>query len=383
MKYKQPVLVGVAILAVAAAFWGYGRWSLNKALQGEWPELNGGLYDAPITKDGEQYLVPGDDIYDTRLHKDGIPPLNDPRYVSVAEADVVIADDIYGIDLEVNGQHWYFPYQIMNWHEIVNGTFDGKELAVTYCPLCGSPVVYERSVNGQAVTFGTSGMVYNNTTLMYDSSSDSLWLQATGDAVKGDLVGSTLTAYPSTVMKWGDWKKLYPDSQVLSTETGYVRDYTRHPYGSYDSYAGSYFPLNYTDATLSTKWVVTWVGDDAASTSFSRDVLKGRGTQQTTLGELPLAAFYDFDLQTTRVFDARVDGQTLTFSYDWNEKEIRDAETGSVWNAEGEAISGKMRGKALTRQIANDAYWFCYIALHPNGAAVEVTPAKAEETTNE
>ncbi|KKW30461.1 MAG: hypothetical protein UY72_C0012G0006 [Candidatus Uhrbacteria bacterium GW2011_GWD2_52_7] len=385
MKYQKQSVFILAVLVIAALFWGYDAWQQSKVSGGDWPELDGGLYSQAVVREGVSYLVPGSEVYETGVEKDGIPAINDPKYISVLAADNVIADDLYGIDVEVNGEHRYYPYQIMNWHEVVNDTFGDQELAVTYCTLCGTPIVYDRNVDGQTVEFGVSGKVYNNNTLLYDTSSDALWLQATGQSVVGTTVGKTLTVYPSIVMRWSDWKSLYPNGEVLSTETGFTRDYTRHPYGKYETSNAIYFPINHTTSAFANKWVVSMVKGGSETAAFAREVLTGVGMQEATVGDVPMIGVYDFDLDIVRVFDRRVDGDTLTFTFDYTQKELRDSATDSLWDATGRAVSGKMKGTQLAEVTSTTSYWVCAHtmapAIRPIGAETTAVDAKVEGDT--
>lgn len=381
MTYSKQTLFITAVLAVAALFWGYDAWQQYRDTSGDWPALSGGLYTEAVVRDGVSYLVPGGDVFDTNVGVDGIPALTNPSFVSVVAADNVIADDIYGIDVEVNGEHRYYPYQIMNWHEAVNDTFGGKDLLVTYCTLCGSAAVYERPAGAE---FGVSGKVYNNNSLLYDKATDSLWLQLTGQAVVGTEVGKSLAVYPNAmVMKWSDWKAAYPNGEVLSTETGFTRDYTRHPYGSYETSNAMYFPINHTSPSLKNKWVVNIVHAGNETAAFAREILLGTGKQEAVVGGESLVAMYDFDLDVIRVFSAKVDGDAVTFTYDFAEKELRDVGTNSLWTAEGVAMSGAMKGERLTEVQSTTSYWVCAHSIFPSARPIGAeTSSGASAETN-
>ncbi len=384
MKYQKQSLFIVAVIAVAVLFWGYDAWQQGRVRSGDWPALEGGLYTDTIVRDGVNYLVAGDQIYDSGVEKDGIPAINEPKYISVVEADNVIADDIYGIDVEVDGEHRYYPYQIMNWHEVVNDSFNGKELAITYCTLCGTPVVYERQVNGQTVQFGVSGKVYNNNTLLYDTLTDSLWLQATGQAIVGSSVGQTLSIYPSSqVMRWKDWKAAFSDGEVLSTDTGFTRDYTRHPYGLYETSNAIYFPINHTSTAFGNKWIVSLVEAGGESAAFAWKVLFGIGIEEAEVGGAPLIGVYDFDLDIGRVFSRVVDDQTLSFTFEADDTTMRDTTTNSVWNAQGVAISGSLKGSRLSEMNSRTSYWVCAHTLNPDIRSIGAESTGATQAEDE
>ncbi len=150
-----------------------------------------------------------------------------------AAFDQFMSDSDTVIGLEINGEVKAYPIFILVWHEIVNDSVGGTPVSVTYCPLCYTNQVFERIIDGQEVEFGTSGKLYNSNLLMYDRLTESYWSQALGMAVKGELTGYQLNLVPFDVITWGDWKKLHPDTLVLTTDTGYIRSYATDPYGNY------------------------------------------------------------------------------------------------------------------------------------------------------
>lgn len=119
--------------------------------------------------------------------KDGIPAIREPVFVSVSEKPESVLLDTDGIVLG-KGQAKFYPYNIMIWHEIVNDTVDGVPVAVTFCPLCGSAAVFDRRVDGESLSFGVSGLLYQSNLLMHDSKTESLWSQVLGEAVVGIML---------------------------------------------------------------------------------------------------------------------------------------------------------------------------------------------------
>lgn len=94
-------------------------------------------------------------------------------------------------------------------------------------------MVYSRRVRDQVLTFGVSGMLYKNNLLMYDHQTESLWLQVKHAAVAGPMTGAALEVLPSTLTTWKTWRQTHPETLVLSTNTGYDRDYGQDPYADY------------------------------------------------------------------------------------------------------------------------------------------------------
>ncbi|MGR5142250.1 DUF3179 domain-containing protein [Photobacterium sp. DNB23_23_1] len=186
--------------------------------------------------------VPTEEIMSGGPGKDGIPAILRPHFVSAKQARFMSSKDpILGI--EINGKYRAYPIKILNWHEVVNDQIDEKRFIVSYCPLCGSGMAFSATLNGQHLTFGVSGLLYNSDVLLYDHQTDSLWSQIKGMAVSGQSVGKHLTQYPLTLTRWGKWQQLHPGTDVLSTNTGYQRDYQRDPYAGYSRSPRLYFPV--------------------------------------------------------------------------------------------------------------------------------------------
>jgi hypothetical protein len=184
--------------------------------------------------------VPYDEI-STVLPKDRIAALDDPTFAGVDAVDEWLADEEPVLALELNGEAVAYPIQILMWHEIVNDEVGGVPVAATYCPLCNTAILFERTVEeaadaGEArvLDFGTTGRLRYSNLIMYDRQTESWWQQATGEAIAGALTGRTLRFLPSSMIAWADFKAAYPEGRVLSRDTGYERDYGRNPYPGYD-----------------------------------------------------------------------------------------------------------------------------------------------------
>lgn len=199
--------------------------------------------------------------------KDGIPAINDPKFISVAEAEAELDEEVLGIFLDINGDQRYYPYTILVWHEIVNDTVGNQPVAVTFCPLCGSAITFDRNVNGKVVEFGVSGLLYESNLLMYDSENESLWSQALGRAVVGDDAGTNLDHVPMQLLTFAEFKQKFPEAQVLSNDTGHSRNYGFFPYGDYDESDDLVFPTSVQDKRFHPKTImyVVNVGSDKSA----------------------------------------------------------------------------------------------------------------------
>jgi Protein of unknown function (DUF3179) len=209
--------------------------------------------------------------------KDGIPAIDEPKVVPVAGAGFLEPREPV-IALEVDGDARAYPLQILIWHEIVNDELGGVPVAVTFCPLCNTAIVFDRRVDGEVLDFGTTGNLRNSDLVMYDRQTESWWQQFGGRALVGELTGAELDQLPAKIVAWRSFAREHPDGTVLSRETGYSRSYGENPYPGYDDVDSP--PLFATrksdDERLPPKERVVFVerGKDAVVIPFS--VLRAR-----------------------------------------------------------------------------------------------------------
>lgn len=206
--------------------------------------------------DGTKYIVHPDKLVSGGPPKDGIPSIDNPQFISVSEANKFLNDKELVLGINFNSDKRAYPFQVLVWHEIVNDIVGGKPVVVTYCPLCGTGIAFDRTINGEAVQFGVSGLLYNSDLVMYDRKTDTLWQQVTGKAIIGQLTGVKLKQLPLDTLNWEEWKSLHPDTKVLSQETGYNRQYGRNPYEDYETSKSLYFPVENEDKSLHPKEVI-------------------------------------------------------------------------------------------------------------------------------
>ncbi len=311
--------------------------------------------------------------------RDAIPALTDPDMVA---ADDVLAEYLLPTDrvigIKAGSDYLAFPHNILWWHEIVNMRDLG--LAITYCPLTGSSMVFfNRGASG--AEFGVSGLLFQNNLVMVDrtasSADESLWPQMLSAARCGPAEGRFLTMYPSIEMQWEDWVALHPDTRVLGSETGYGRDYQLYPYGNYEVEENDFtlvpIPLPLRDTRRHTKERVLGIpfGDeDRGARVFPFGSLRELGdlaVVQEIVGvpASEIVVFWDSDAAAAVAFRPRVDGQNLTFEV--TNGAFVDAETGSQWSIDGEALSGPLAGSTLS--VVPEAYvsfWFAFVGFFPN-----------------
>ncbi|MEX2448628.1 MAG: DUF3179 domain-containing protein [Solirubrobacterales bacterium] len=317
--------------------------------------------------------------------KDGIPAIDRPRFVAVEEAERILEDRESIAVVEIGGAAKAYPIRIMVWHEIVNDHLGDRPIALTYCPLCNSTVAFNRQVGDRTLDFGTTGNLRKSDLVMYDRQTESWWQQLTGEAVVGELTGETLEAIPSQILSWREFKRLYPDGRVLSTETGHDRPYGENPYVGYEQPDSAPFALaGQADSRLPPKERVAAVQTGAESAivyPFSK--LRREAPLPDQLDGRPVVVFFDSSVASAldeaavaggrsvgaaAVFSRRLAGRTLNFAPGPRPGAFRDAQTGSTWTMDGRAVDGQLRGERLTPLVSDDQFWFALAAFFPEAS---------------
>ena len=317
-------------------------------------------YEIQVTK-GEKHIVPLDKIRSGGPPPDGIPSIDKPVFVKTSEADFVSGDDLV-IGVDYQGEIKAYPLFIMTWHEIVNDFFGEVPVAVTYCPLCFTNQVFDRTIDGKAVEFGTSGKLYNSNLVMYDRLTGSYWSQGLGLAIKGDLTGRELDKIPFDVIRWNDWKALYPETLVLTTDTGHTRPYSSDPYSDYFKDPRVLFPVDNRDDRIPEKEIILGFENNGTYKAYRLSDVESQKVVIDKIGDQNIVIVSTFPY-LARAFDSNINGKTLEFEI--REDKITDIQTGSVWNIEGIAISGEMKDSELNRLTYDPGFWFEWVAFHP------------------
>jgi len=320
--------------------------------------------------------VPREEL-DWRLAQDSIPAVVEPAFADDwrgldpddPDTDPSLPADAPVIGVARAGKARAYPLRILDWHEIVNDDFGGP-IAVTYCVLCGSAVVVERVVDGEATTFGVSGALWRNDLVMYDDATDSLWSQLLATAIRGEQTGARLPLVPSSLTTWGEWREQHPGTDVLlpppqsNTVTGRDQPYDyfspKYSYGDEEQLVG----FDSADGGLTRRTLVVGVRSGGAARAYPFPVVAAEGVITDEVGDLPVVVTLVPD-GTLAAYDRRVDGQRLTFEAG-DERTL--AAGGSRWTrTTGEALDGPYAGTTLGR--ANDhppMFWVGWAKFNPD-----------------
>jgi hypothetical protein len=356
------IRIVVAGLFIALFMWG---------CEEEIPEQTSNSQSERV-KGTDDWTIPVNEVYDGGPGKDGIPAISEPKFISVEEVDFLREEDLV-LGFRDGDEVRAYPHAILNWHEIVNDQVGDAYLSVTYCPLTGTGIGWDRVIEGEITTFGVSGLLYNTNLIPYDRLTDSYWSQVLGESVHGELVGNTIEMHQLIEVSWKTWKEMYPDSKVMSTETGYQRSYTVYPYGAYllrDDML--LFPVANSDDRLPNKQRVHGVVISGSVrvypfSMFGESVI---ARQETYRGKEIVVAGSEKDNFIVSYFTDPGDGTVLHFKgvQDKYPVVMTDQEC-NLWDVFGRAVEGPRAGTQLEPTMGFMGYWLTFPAFYP-GATI-------------
>ena len=304
-RWRWMLLVGVGTVLIFAASLGFGR-------------------SAKTQFDLTRYNIPLDQIVEGGPAKDGIPAILVPRFVTANDAAYLADEDrVLGLSLETETKA--YPIKILNWHEVVNDRVGGKDVLISYCPLCGTGMAFDSTIKGLPHTFGVSGLVYQSNVLMYDHQTESLWSQIGMQAVTGPLTGEKLAPIFLEHTTWAEWRAAHPSTLVLATKTSLFRNYDRDPYTGYAENRELFFDTAHFDPSYHPKeWVVGIELNGVEKAYPFAEIKKVRSPISDQLG-----------------------GQAITIHFN------PQSRSASVTDADGKPLPSVM------------AYWFAWYTFHP------------------
>jgi len=247
--------------------------------------------------------VPADEILSGGPGRDGIPAILRPEFDRASVAAWLAPSDRV-LSIEIDSDARAYPIRILNWHEIVNDVVGGVPVVISFCPLCGTGMAFDRRAGDKPLTFGVSGLLYNSDVLMYDHQTESLWSQILMKAISGEMRGKPLRILPLDQTTLADFKARHPSGKVLSTRTEHDRDYGRSPYRDYAYSPLIYFPVSNRDERLPTKEPVAGIIVGGRAKAYPiRRLETGPDRFQDRIGGVALDIEYDKGADLIRVND--------------------------------------------------------------------------------
>ena len=338
-----------------------------------------------------QCSIPTAQIADGGVGRGGIPALSDPELVPVGasgtgylDAQVAADPNVRVIGLQApDGRPIAVPHRILWWHEIANFDFGDRKIAVTLCPLTGSSLAFDRTaVNGRE--FVVSGLLYLNNLMMAPADGGrTLFPQMSRGGRCGPDRGVELEQVHITEMSWEEWKELHPDTRVISSSTGFQRDYTDYPYGNYNNLGNSstLFPVPRMDGRRPPKERVLGIPHEDGGLAVPFVALENAGdvvVDSVDVGGEPAWVFWKTSARAAAAYRPEAvlpSGERRALSFRIDGRRIVDRETGSTWTLDGRAVSGTLEGAELAPvSEAYVAFWFAWALFQPDTEIWEASP---------
>lgn len=324
------ILFAVIFFIIHSGGWANFKLNINHFYKSITVENNPSLstYDKDFTNLENSKIEPRISLKELKSGgpgKDGIPSIDNLKFNSTENTE--FSDDELIVGVYLNDEARAYPYGILNWHEIVNDKIGDTPISVTLCPLCDTNPVFVRKVNGEETTFGVSGKLYQSCLVMYDRKTDSLWSQPWGLAIAGEKTNQELEKIVSVKTTLGKWKTKYPNTKILSTNTGYNRNYFHHPYENYSNNDNLNYPVRNQDKLkINPKDIISyiWKADnktpkDKFSGNFKQIIhkeIKEKGEEIFFFDDMEIKAIWDKDLETVRFFNGENEiGASTAFGF--------------------------------------------------------------------
>lgn len=311
--------------------------------------------------------------------KDGIPAIINPKFTTINEAANWLNAKEPVLSIELNGISKAYPLQILLFHEIVNDRMGRTPILVSFCPLCYSGIVFDRTINGMAVNFGVSGLLRNSDLVMYDQLSESFWQQFTGEAIVGDFTGTKLEVISSQILSFEQFRQNYKDGLVLSKDTGFSRPYGMNPYVNYDNVETKPFLFDGDiDDRLPANEKVIAIKYGKTAKAYPYSITSQEKIIHDKIEDINIVVFHipgtlsgldqryiedSKDVGSTAVYSSELNKKTLEF-YFKNDK-IFDNQTNSEWSITGKCTNGELKGQQLTKIPHGDYFSFAWFAFMP------------------
>lgn len=326
----------------------------------------------PPNEQNSTWLIPVSEVKDGGPGKDGIPSIENPIFIEAQSLDpTFLNDNDLVIGVIENGIVKAYPHRVLDWHEIVNDKIDGNNTTISYCPLTGTAFRWKGTVNSTYTTFGVSGLLYNANLILYDRISDSYWSQLKLQCVSGEHIGDFPEIQPMVETTWKTWKTIYPNSLVLTNETGFDRNYKTYPYGPYRTDNDYFiFEVSPLDNTLPSKQRVHAIIDPVEGVEINSTLVYtfntfngGRAITDNLHTKKYLVVGNETVIQS---FELTAEFQNLTFEYSFtNNQEFFKDNEGNKWSIFGEAIEGPRQGEKLQLTKSVTGFWFAIAAFYP------------------
>jgi hypothetical protein len=290
-------------------------------------------------------------------------PYDSPAFANADEVKVDPDDKVLAV--KIGQEARAYPIRTMGYHHIVNDTVNGVPIAVTYCTLCHTGLVWSRVMEGKTLHFRLGG-INNGNALLRDEETSSIWQQSTGEAIFGPLKGRQLKLVPSDELTFALWRSEQPQGQVLKPDAPYQAEYDPKDWESH--VAKTRTVVDTTKSGIGPHQLMIGVTVEGRSKAYPIEAILAAKLIQDRIEGSPVVIVVGRDGASIRAFEndgAGADGARLTFVGGSGDTVMTDAQTGSAWNFQGCAVEGKLAGQCLKEIDAHKDYWFDWMNHHP------------------
>jgi len=325
------------------------------------------------TVEASDWLLPKEEVVNGGVAKDGIPSLDDPSFKQTSEIEYV-DDERLILGVKIDGIIKGYPHQVMDHHEIVNDQNGNQPFSLTYCPLTGTGIAWDRTIQGETVEFGVSGLLFRNNLIPYDRKTDSNYSQMQMRGVQGERKGKRLSTFQVIQTTWKTWKHMFPKAKVLSSNTGYDRNYSQYLYGKeyLEENSKPLFPIHaesekvlggrpYKERVYGIFQKDTNIEKAQPETFVIDEFGNGINLKNTLVGGTNYVVAGSSDLDFAVAFEKELSGKELDFEpiQDSLPVIMKDQE-GNHWDIFGYAVEGPRKGQRLEPALAYYGYWFAF-----------------------
>ncbi len=319
--------------------------------------------------------------------KDAIHTLDFPAFIGKDDSLYNYYPFEPAVVVNFGGEQRAYPLSILTLYELANDSIAGKQIMVTFCPMCNAALVYNRNVKSAAgekpLTFGISGLLMHNDMVMYDRETETWWEQLMGAGIAGEYSGTELKMLSAILISVKDYFDRYPDGKILSPASmnAYLNKHAHRPFHHLEHsghLSRKYYLPEKTDPRLPAQEHVLDIRVEGHDRIYPFHALAKQQVVNETVGETPLVIFYHGETVTVldednfakakrvgsaTAFESKLNGVSYTFRKAGDY--FVDEQTGSSWDITGYCREGKLKGEQLYMIPHSNHFAFAYLAFYP------------------
>lgn len=303
-------------------------------------------------------------------------PPSRQQILSVAGADQTLAPHDVVLGVVCGTQVRAYPRATIARPHYFVDTLADTPLMISYCILCNSALAFKAELDGRRLQLKCV-TAYNNNIIYHEPATGNFIQQIDGTVFEGPDAGKALDTYPVTLSLWSDWKQRYPQTTLFHAPAVRWRDRlvarmleTLIPIAKLSKRSKPWHRIRgHLDRRLPAMSLVIGVESAGEACAYPVDAVRLRRVLDDVVGATPITLFHDAAHDLSAVFLRQVDARTLNFvpAQGAGGRVVAcDRETGTLWAADGMALQGPLRGRALAPvPHVNKLFWFSWAIFKP------------------